>query len=99
MIMDRCKCGCCSLRGETMQWFCRGEPASTLGSQWKHCPFCGTPLTDFAARLQRIIKVASQVAEAFQNEMLRLGPCLKKVYDAAKAQGLLDEKDDEDDAD
>ena len=104
MILDTCNCGCCSLRTgryekQGIAWICRGEPACTTGSPWKHCPFCGSPLANFAVYMQKIVKAANQFAEDFQDFSLRILPYVQKVYEAAKAQGLLDDKEAEDDAD
>jgi len=78
-----------------MHWFCRGELAQTMGSHWKYCPFCCSPLTDYAASIQQLIKAADQMAEAIQDGMLKLAPYLQKVYEAAKEQGLLNDSDTE----
>jgi len=99
MTLYVCKCGSCALRERTMQWFCRGELAQTMGSQWKYCPFCGSLLPDYAASLRDIGRAAGQVAEAFTEFARKMMPYIQKVYEAAKAQGLLDDKEDEDDAD
>jgi len=98
-MIPKCKCGCCVFLVHGMHWVCRGELAQTMGSYWKYCPLCGSPLPDYAARCQDMAKAVGQAAEAFQSMMLKLAPYLQKVYDAAKAQGLLDDKEDEDDAD
>ena len=95
----KCKCGSCCLQVSTLRWTYREELAQTMGSHWKYCPLCGSPLPDYAASLQNAAKGVGQMAEAFQSMMLKLAPYLQKVYEAAKAQGLLDDKEDEDDAD
>jgi len=69
-----------------------------MGSQWKYCPFCGSPLTDYAASLRDIGRAASQVAEALTEFAQKMMPYIQKGCEAAKAQGLLDGNEEKDDS-
>jgi len=95
----KCKCGSCCLQVSTLRWTYREELAQTMGSHWKYCPLCGSPLPDYAAGLRDISKAAGQMADALQDMFAKAMPYIQKVYEVAKTQGLLDDKEDEDDAD
>jgi len=99
MTFPKCNCESCSFHADIMCWTCRGALGQTMGGQWKFCPFCGSPLPDYAACLRDIGKAAGQVAEALTKFAQKMMSHTQKVYEAAKAQGLLDDKEDEDDVD